>query len=73
MEVNLLNVTERGGLTIVEIDRPPLNILSMSVLDDLRVAFARIAASETRAVLIRGAGKCFSAGADVAEHLPGSI
>lgn len=69
----MLNVNRKNGIMVVEIDRPPLNVLSIELLKELRAAFRETAASDARALLIRGAGKCFSAGADVSEHLPGVV
>lgn len=68
----MLNRSNRGAVAVVELNRPPLNVLSIELLTKLREAVREIAAFDARAVLLCGAGKCFSAGADVAEHLPGT-
>src|SRR3972149_11051750 len=53
------------------LDHPPLNVLTRGVLAELRQALRRLAEQRDLRVLILGAcGKHFSAGADVAEHMP---
>lgn len=65
----LSSVTD--GLGHVVLSAPPLNILTRSVLADLRTQLEQLAADRSvRAVLLSAEGKHFSAGADVAEHLP---
>lgn len=60
-----------GGIARVTLDNPPLNILTRKVLLELRTALGVLAADATlRVAVLSGAGKHFSAGADVAEHLP---
>ena len=60
-----------NGIARVTLDSPPLNILTRQVLSELRAAFAALAADATlRVAVLSGEGKHFSAGADVAEHLP---
>lgn len=54
---------------IVEIDRPPVNALSLALMRQLRDVFSGLAEahSATRCVVLTGAGRTFSAGADVKE------
>ena len=60
-----------NGIARVTLDSPPLNILTRQVLLELRTALAALAADATlRVAVLSGAGKHFSASADVAEHLP---
>ena len=62
--------TEQGVATLT-LDHPPLNILTRAVLAELTAALRQLAADpEVRVVRLVAAGKHFSAGADVAEHLP---
>jgi cyclohexa-1,5-dienecarbonyl-CoA hydratase len=66
-----VRVTTADGIARVILDSPPLNILTQGLLAELRAALAPLAADATLRVLVLGAqGKHFSAGADVAEHLP---
>jgi len=71
--VSLVTVSERNGNAVLELNHPPLNIISMALMEDLREALSEVQASGCRGVLIQGAGNCFSAGADVGEHLPEKV
>jgi cyclohexa-1,5-dienecarbonyl-CoA hydratase len=63
--------TVEGGVATLTMDRPPLNILTRDVLASLRGVLEGLATDTTLRVLVLGAaGKHFSAGADVGEHLP---
>lgn len=66
-----IRATVDGGVAVVTLDHPPLNILTRAVLAELRSELASLALNpELRAVILRAEGKHFSAGADVGEHLP---
>jgi cyclohexa-1,5-dienecarbonyl-CoA hydratase len=59
------------GIGRLTLDHPPLNILTRAVLADFREALAELGSeSALRVVVLAAEGKHFSAGADVAEHLP---
>jgi len=63
--------TASDGIARLTLDHPPLNILTRKALADLRGALAALATDASLRVLVLGAaGKHFSAGADVGEHLP---
>ena len=54
----------------VTLDRPPLNILNIAMMESLDVALGR-ALPKSDIVIFQGAGaKAFCAGADVADHTP---
>src|SRR3984893_12434072 len=56
-----------GALGTVTLDSPPLNLIGQQLIDDLLAAFSQVeAAHGLRALVLRGEGKVFSAGADVA-------
>jgi len=60
-----------GGIGRLVLNNPPVNILTRAVLARLREEFAALAGDPSLRVLVLSAqGKHFSAGADVAEHLP---
>lgn len=63
-----LDVSTDGRIRRIEIRRPPLNILDIACMRELALALAAVADGD-RAVVITGRPH-FSAGADVAEHLP---
>jgi enoyl-CoA hydratase/carnithine racemase len=55
-----------GGLAVLTLANPPLNQISEQVVDDLAEAVGALeAADDVRALLVRGEGDAFSAGADV--------
>lgn len=67
-EIRVAVVDGIGRLTL---DHPPLNILTCEAMRELRETVAALEADpEVRAILLSAEGKHFSAGADVAEHLP---
>src|SRR5690606_17319015 len=68
MAYHNLTVDRRDAALRVTLDRPEvLNALSLDLLDELADALAGPATEEdVRAVLITGAGRGFSAGADLA-------
>lgn len=60
-----------GGVHTVTLDAPPGNVIDIALCEQLQRAIATAAADEGAKVLVlRGAGKHFSYGASVEEHLP---
>jgi enoyl-CoA hydratase len=51
-----------GGLTRLQIDRPPANAIDLALLDELVGAFERISLDPPRALVIAGRAGFFSAG-----------
>lgn len=59
-------VTREGGLARVTLNRPPLNILSPGLIDELGATFQALgAAPEIRVVVLAASGRAFSAGVEV--------
>ena len=60
-----------GGIHTITLDSPPGNVIDLALCAELRPAIAA-AAGDTRGkvLVLRGAGKHFSFGASVEEHLP---
>src|SRR6202046_3795720 len=53
---------------------PPLNVIDISMMEELAQSLAEIETRQDVSVLvIGGEGKCFSAGVDVAAHAPETI
>src|SRR5258707_2406565 len=62
----------QNGILWLMLDRPPLNILSLEMLDQLSTAVREALALEPRLVVLMGVGeRAFSAGVDVSEYLDG--
>lgn len=60
-----------SGVGTLKLNHPPLNILTRAMLAELRGALRGMAEKQDLRVLVLAAqGRHFSAGADVAEHLP---
>ena len=60
---------EPGPAVRITLDRPPVNVLTIAMLEELAEAVDEaMAVPEARALVITGAGKAFCAGVDVADH-----
>ncbi len=58
----------------VVLNRPPLNIINLEMMDELNAAWDDLDAMGSHVVVISGAGdRAFSAGVDVADHAPDRI
>ena len=64
-----VNVTDEGAIRVVEMDRPEaLNAFSNQLMDELTDAFQAAAGDDAiKVVVLTGAGRAFSAGADLQE------
>ena len=68
MSAPTVTFTTQGGIAVATLDNPPVNALSHGVRAGLKAALERAAQDRALAALvILGAGKSFSAGADVRE------
>jgi enoyl-CoA hydratase len=56
---------EEGGLAVLTLDSPPLNLFDRRMIDDFQAAVADLAAEPPRALLIRAEGRAVSGGVDV--------
>jgi cyclohexa-1,5-dienecarbonyl-CoA hydratase len=65
-----IQVQLEGRTAWITLDRPPLNILDISMMEALDAALARVL-PKSDFIIFQGAGtKSFSAGADAADHTP---
>src|SRR5919198_1326243 len=63
-----VDLTIEGDVAVLTIDSPPVNALSAAVRDGLSEGLKQaIADSAARAIVLMGAGRTFSAGADITE------
>jgi enoyl-CoA hydratase len=56
---------EDGGLAVMTLDSPPLNLFDRRMIEDLRSALDALAAEPPRALLVRAEGRAVSGGVDV--------
>jgi enoyl-CoA hydratase/carnithine racemase len=57
---------QNGAVGTVTLDSPPLNLIGQQLISDLLAAFSQVEAAQgLRALVLRGEGNVFSAGADV--------
>lgn len=60
---------EHGAAARITLDRPPVNVLTIAMLEELASAVEEAAAApEAKVLVLTGAGKAFCAGVDVADH-----
>ncbi len=61
-----IRVEEAEGVARITLDRPPLNVLNLSMLAELRDALGAVRGA--RALVLTGEGRAFCAGVDVGDH-----
>ena len=67
----LIDHRVEDDVAYLQLDNPPVNIMSAALMDRMSDILATIAADTSlKAVAVTGAGKAFCAGADVGEHRP---
>ena len=61
-------------VTTIVLNRAPLNIINLEMLDELNAAWDEVEAMESQVIVVSGAGdRAFSAGVDIADHLPDKV
>ncbi|MCG8418079.1 MAG: enoyl-CoA hydratase/isomerase family protein [Proteobacteria bacterium] len=60
-----VELTHRNGVAIVTLNRPPVNALELTIVEELHDKLDEAVRSPARAVVLTGSGSCFSAGLDV--------
>ncbi|MGE0733643.1 MAG: enoyl-CoA hydratase/isomerase family protein [Alphaproteobacteria bacterium] len=67
-EPDSIRYSTKADIAVIEIDNPPLNALAQPIWDGLERAFARAFGDmAVHAIVLAGAGRVFSAGADIRE------
>ena len=65
----MIDMTRHDRVVHLALDSPPVNVIDMALLGELIGRLDELADDETvAAVVLSGRGRCFSAGASVAEH-----
>jgi cyclohexa-1,5-dienecarbonyl-CoA hydratase len=63
----------KEGVATLTLNRPPLNVLNIEMMEEIGVSLEGLQKEKgLKLLLIQAAGKAFSAGVDVGEHLGGS-
>jgi cyclohexa-1,5-dienecarbonyl-CoA hydratase len=64
-----ISLKSEGAVARIELRNPPLNVIDISMMEELTQAVAQIEAQPgVSVVVLSGAGKAFSSGVDVAAH-----
>ncbi len=70
MSYEHINALKKGGLGTITLNRPPVNILNIEMMNEINLTLREWKNDrDLKVVLFNGNGKCFSAGVDVAEHM----
>lgn len=73
MNYGFLKVKSEDGVFSIILNRPPLNVLTIPMMEELIIAFRRAGQEPGALVTLEAAGKAFSAGVDVADHTPEKV
>jgi cyclohexa-1,5-dienecarbonyl-CoA hydratase len=66
---SFMQIDVQDGIATIALDRPPVNVIHIPLLEEMASAFDRLAEdSEVRVLVLAAKGKMFSAGVDVADH-----
>lgn len=67
-EFQFIRLETVGGIGIITLNRPPLNVLHNPMMAELNSALESLVGADVAAIVFRAEGKAFSAGVDVADH-----
>ncbi|NMB41204.1 MAG: enoyl-CoA hydratase [Firmicutes bacterium] len=73
MSYEFLKTKNEDGLISITLNRPPLNVLTIPMMEEMIKALKWARQEQGTLVLIDAEGKAFSAGVDVADHTPDKI
>jgi cyclohexa-1,5-dienecarbonyl-CoA hydratase len=65
--------TLTAGLLTIDLDRPPANVIDLGLASGIRSAIQKASAAGGELLLLRGEGRHFCAGVDIADHIPERI
>lgn len=74
MDDELIVAQVENGIAWLTLNRPPVNVLNIAMLQQLTAVLGTLAAQDaTRVLVLRANGRLFSAGVDVADHTPEKV
>ncbi len=73
MAYQFLKTKSEAGVVTIILDRPPLNVLNIEMMEELIVALKWADEQPESLLAITGEGKAFSAGVDIADHTPDKV
>jgi cyclohexa-1,5-dienecarbonyl-CoA hydratase len=73
MSYKFIKTNNADGLVTITLDSPPLNVLTIPMMEELADAFVWAKGQTGNIILLDAAGKAFSAGVDVADHTPDKV
>lgn len=73
MAYQFLKTGTAGGIIEIKLDRPPLNVLTIPMMEELVGALEWAKGEAGAVILLSAEGKAFSAGVDVADHTPDKV
>lgn len=69
-----VSVEKANSVARVIMNKPPLNVMNLAMMDELTSAFQSLKADKTtKVVVVAAQGKAFSAGVDIADHTPDKV
>lgn len=69
MSEQFVSYEMKDGVAYLTLNRPPVNVIDIATLQQMRTALAELAQdSSVRTLVLQAAGRMFSAGVDVADH-----
>lgn len=70
MGYQFIETSIADGLATITLNRPPVNVLNIAVMDEINAFLAGLKGKkDLKVILFAAKGKCFSAGVDVGEHM----
>ncbi len=66
---NDIKLEREGGIATLTLDKPPLNVLDIAMMEEMNEALEGLEGDKTlKALVIRAENKAFSAGVDISDH-----
>jgi enoyl-CoA hydratase/carnithine racemase len=69
MSYQFIQLEVNEGVAVLTLNREPLNVLNIAMMKEMNQALDSLKDSKIKLILFKAAGKAFSAGVDVGEHL----